>query len=59
MFFITFYSNWVKKVPNSVWSSQQADFINSLMVNAQNYCLSSEQYLKIVDVSKKNKKTNK
>jgi predicted ester cyclase len=51
--FIHFYAAWVKKVPNRVWSKQQAEVIDSLMLNAQNFQLSREEYLQMVDRAKK------
>jgi hypothetical protein len=32
--FVKFYADWIKKTKNEVWSKQQADFINSLLRNA-------------------------
>ena len=46
--FICYYAKWVKSVPNEVWSRQQAEFINSLMMNSKNFMLSPEEYLKMV-----------
>ena len=50
--FIHQYAAWVKKVPNKVWSSQQAVFIDSLFSNSKQPLLSAEAYLKIVDRAK-------
>ncbi len=47
--FIRFYAEWVKKVPNEVWSRQQAELINSFMKNARNFKMSKEKYLKMVE----------
>jgi len=52
LWFIHHYANWVKKAPNKVWSKQHADFIDSLMLNAPDYGLSSEEYLSIKDTVK-------
>ena len=43
LWFLHLYSDWVKSVPNKVWSRQQADFINSLFLNAKNYRLSVDE----------------
>lgn len=51
--FIHFYAAWVKKAPNRVWSKQQAEVIDSLMLNARNFQLSREEYLQMVDRAKK------
>jgi hypothetical protein len=50
--FIHYYADWVKKVPNEVWSTQQAKLINSFMKNAKNFQLSPEEYLEMVDRKK-------
>lgn len=47
--FIHFYAEWVKKVPNEVWSRQQAELVNSFMENARNFKLSKEEYLEMVE----------
>ncbi|EHQ34450.1 hypothetical protein [Methanoplanus limicola] len=41
------YAEWVRSVPNEVWSSQQAVIINSFMQNAANYALTPEKYLEM------------
>ena len=46
--FIRFYANWVKTVPNEIWSQQQAEFIDSLFDNAKNFSLTPEKYLKAI-----------
>ncbi len=46
--FLCFYSQWVKSVPNEVWSKQQADFIDSLFENAKNFSLERQKYLKSI-----------
>jgi hypothetical protein len=47
--FVRYYAAWVKKVPNEVWSKQQAELINSFMMNACNFKMSREKYLKMVE----------
>lgn len=32
--FVRFWADYVRKTPNSVWSRQQADFINSVLRSA-------------------------
>jgi len=54
--FINQYSNWVKSVPNNIWSRQQANFIDSLVLNGRNYILPVSKYLKIVDAGRKIRK---
>lgn len=55
--FIHYYAEWVKTVPNEVWSAQQAKLINSFMKNAQNFQLSPEEYLAMIDCAKQRKKS--
>ncbi len=49
MKFIRFYAEWVKKVPNEVWSKQQAELTISFVKNALNFKLSKEGYLRMVE----------
>ena len=32
--FVVWYAQWVKRTPNSIWSKQQKDFIDSVVKNA-------------------------
>ena len=50
--FLRQYADWVKSVPNDVWSRQQAKFINSLFANRQNFSLLPMQYLRMVDAGR-------
>ena len=47
--FIHYYAEWVKKVPNEVWSKQQAELLDSFMMNAQNFMMSAKDYLDMVE----------
>jgi hypothetical protein len=47
--FIHYYAGWVKKVPNEVWSKQQAELLDSFMMNAQNFMMSAKDYLDMVE----------
>lgn len=47
--FVQYYAAWVKEVRNEVWSKQQAELINSFMLNAKNFKISREKYLEMVD----------
>jgi len=60
LWFVHHYADWVKSVPNRVWSREHALFIDSLMLNAQNFTLSREEYLDLVDtgLKVKNKRRN-
>lgn len=44
--FVKSYVKWIKSVDNEYWSSQQADFINSLLDNSTNFQLDAYTYLK-------------
>jgi hypothetical protein len=46
--FVRFYSQWVKSVPNEVWSRQQVEFIDSLFENAKNFQLDAKKYLRSI-----------
>ncbi len=45
--FIHYYAEWVKSVPNEVWSRQQAELIDNFMVNATNFKMRPEKYLEM------------
>ena len=47
--FIHYYAEWVKSVPNEVWSRQQAELIDSFIFNAKNFKLMPEKYLEMVN----------
>jgi len=48
IYFIHYYANWVKSVPNRVWSKHQAVLIDSFIENSRNLGISSEEYLKMM-----------
>ncbi|MEA1945603.1 MAG: hypothetical protein U9N07_09820 [Euryarchaeota archaeon] len=43
--FIRRYSEWVKSVPNEVWSKQQAMLLNSFLTSSKNFQLDRKKYL--------------
>ena len=45
--FVRYYAQWVKSVSNEIWSKRQAELINALMQSAENFKLSSKDYLKL------------
>ncbi|HLD48859.1 MAG TPA: hypothetical protein VJB11_00685 [archaeon] len=49
MKYIEQYVEWLKKTPNSVWSKQQAEFIDSVMKSAN---MDKELYMKIKGMKK-------
>ncbi|KAF5410348.1 MAG: hypothetical protein C5S47_06890 [Candidatus Methanogasteraceae archaeon] len=50
--FIKRYSEWVKSVPNEVWSQQQTALINSFLNSSKDFQLSRSEYLLMKDRSK-------
>ena len=50
--FIRRYSEWVKSVPNEVWSRQQASLINSFLSSSKNFQLDRKEYLAMKSRSK-------
>ena len=46
--FIRSYAAWVKRTPNAEWSRNQAELIDSFIINARNMPLSSRVYLEQV-----------
>lgn len=50
--FIKRYSEWVKSVPNEVWSQQQTTLINSFLNSSKDFQLSRSEYLLMKDRSK-------
>ena len=51
--FIRRYSEWVKPVPNEVWSKQQATLLNSFLTSSKNFQLDREKYLLMENHSKR------
>ncbi|MBN1165494.1 MAG: hypothetical protein JXA44_00005, partial [Methanospirillaceae archaeon] len=47
--FVKLSAEWVRAVPNEVWSAQQKKFIDAQLANRRNYPLSKEQYLYMID----------
>jgi len=45
--FVRRYALWVRRVPNEVWSREQADLIDAFFENAQNFALSRSDYLRM------------
>lgn len=48
--FVEYWADYIKKVPNRVWSKQQVDFINSVLKGANQ---DKELYLKVKEIIKK------
>ena len=49
--FIRRYSEWVKSVPNEIWSKQQASLLNSFLTSSKDFQLSRSEYLMMKDRS--------
>ncbi|MEA3324187.1 MAG: hypothetical protein U9Q37_03475 [Euryarchaeota archaeon] len=50
--FIKRYSEWVKSVPNEIWSKQQAVLINSLLMSSKDFQLDRKEFLMMKNRSK-------
>ncbi|MBN1762034.1 MAG: hypothetical protein JW878_02990 [Methanomicrobia archaeon] len=48
--FIHYYADWVKRMPNEIWSRQQADLIDSFMLNTRNFKMTPESYLEMANL---------
>ncbi len=48
--FVKFWVDYMKRVDNKTWSSQQVNLINSVLTNANQ---DAELYLKLKSISKK------
>jgi len=46
--FVHYYADWVKRVSNEVWSKQQAELIDSFILNAGNFKMTRKKYLKMM-----------
>ncbi|HRT11857.1 MAG TPA: hypothetical protein P5131_01675 [Methanoculleus sp.] len=45
--FVRRHALWVRRVPNEVWSREQADLIDAFLANAGSYALSRARYLEM------------
>lgn len=52
IWFVKKSAEWVRSVPNEVWSLKQAEFINSLFKNRDSYPLTREQYLSMIEIAR-------
>lgn len=50
--FVKFWVDYIKRTPNKVWSKQQADFINSVLKNANQ---DRDLYLKVKEIVSRNR----
>lgn len=49
IWFVRRSAEWVRSVPNEVWSRRQCEFINSQFLNKKQYPLTKEQYLSMIE----------
>lgn len=50
--FVHTYAQWVKRMSNTVWSTEQARLIDSFMENAKNFRLSPQEYLRLIEIGR-------
>jgi hypothetical protein len=55
--FVRRHALWVRRVPNEVWSREQADLIDAFLANAGSYALSRARYLEIHQALAKRRRT--
>ena len=51
--FVRRHALWVRRVPNEVWSREQADLIDAFLANAGSYALSRARYLRYQALAKR------
>lgn len=51
--FIHLYAEWVKRMPNEIWSKQQAELIDSFMLSTRNFKMTPESYLEMVNLKRR------
>lgn len=54
--FIHYYAEWIKKMPNRIWSKQQAILIDSFMQNSKYFKMPPAKYLEMMKHNQKKKK---
>ncbi|MCX6700226.1 MAG: hypothetical protein NTV68_09895 [Methanomicrobiales archaeon] len=53
IWFVKKSADWVRSVPNEVWSERQCALINALFVNRANFRLNKEQYLMMIESARR------
>jgi len=51
--FVKKSADWVRSVPNEVWSERQCALINALLANRSNLPLTKEQYLRMIETARR------
>ena len=59
LWFIHIYADWVKKVPNPIWSGEQVRFIDSMMQSSKDYALSADKYLRMKKMGERQKRNKR
>ena len=49
IWFVKKLADWVRAVPNEVWSARQCTLINALLANRENMPITKEQYLNMIE----------
>lgn len=49
LLFVKKHARWVRSVPNEVWSEEQCRLINALYENRDQFPLTKEEYLNMVE----------
>ena len=49
IWFVKKQAEWVRSAPNEVWSEQQCKMINALFANKDQFPLTKEEYLNMVE----------
>jgi len=54
IWFVKKSADWVRSVPNEVWSERQCTLINALLANRGNIPITKEQYLRMIESAQRN-----
>lgn len=54
IWFVKKSAEWVKSVPNEVWSERQCVLINALLLNRANIPFTKEQYMRMIESARQN-----
>ena len=52
--FVKKSADWVRAVPNEVWSERQGILINALLLNRANIPFTKEQYIRMIESARRN-----
>jgi len=54
IWFVKKSADWVRSVPNEVWSARQCTLINALLANRDTIPITKEQYLNMIESAQRN-----